>query len=246
MGNKQGKRPLLKAIFVTGTDTGVGKTLITGYLARYLSDKGYSVITQKWIQTGCKRGIPEDIKTHIKLIGRGIGKVKEFLPHVAPYAFKPACSPHLAAKIENKKINAEKIKKSFRFLSKKFDFVIVEGVGGALVPFNERKLVIDIAKELDLPVLVVAGNKLGAINHTLLTIEALNSRKIKIIGAVFNNIGKGEKYILKDNPDIVKRLSGQKVLGILPYGKADGKLYQKFIPIGQEIVKSWIRGLKKT
>lgn len=250
MGNKQGKRPLKKAIFVTGTDTGVGKTVITGYLARYLLERGYSVITQKWIQTGCKNKIPQDIKTHLRLIGKGRGigieNAKKLLTHIAPYVFKLACSPHLAAKIEKKKISAGKIKKSFRVLSEKFDFVIVEGVGGSLVPFNERNLVIEITKELNLPVLIVVGNKLGAINHALLTIEALNSRKIKIIGLVFNNISKGTEYILRDNPGIIGRLAGQKTSGILPYAKLDEKLYQKFIPIGQEILKSWMPGLKKT
>ncbi|MBL7068375.1 MAG: dethiobiotin synthase [Candidatus Omnitrophica bacterium] len=195
----------MRGIFVTGTDTGVGKTVVTGLLARYLSDGGYSVITQKWIETGSK-GFSKDIDMHLKLMGKRRKDIKDFLPHVSPYVFKFASSPHLAAKLERERINKDKIKKSFRVLQKRHDFVIVEGVGGALVPYNEKRLVIDIAKELKLPVIVVAENRLGAINHTLLTIEAIKARKMKVVGVIFNDWrGKTDRKILKDNIRIIKK-----------------------------------------
>lgn len=227
-----------KAVFVAGTDTGVGKTIITGCLAKYLSEKGYRVITQKWIQTGCASVFSSDIKLHLRLMGQDIENIEEFLPDALPYIFRTACSPHLACVIENKKIDENKIIKNFRALSENFDFVIVEGIGGALVPFNKNHLVIDIAKRLDLPVIIVAENKLGAINHTLLTIEALAQRKIKIFGLVFNNIKEKNKYILKDNPKIIKALTKQKIFGILSRQDSYKNLYKSFIPIGRRIVKS--------
>ncbi len=126
-------------------------------------------------------------------------------------------SPHLASRAEGKSISSLKIIKAFKSLSNKFDFVLVEGVGGALVPYDQGHLVIDIVKDLSLPVLVVAQNKLGAINHTLLTIEALRARKLKILGIVFNNVKGENKRILNDNPRIIKALSKDKVIGALPW-----------------------------
>ncbi|MEK7375721.1 MAG: dethiobiotin synthase, partial [Candidatus Margulisiibacteriota bacterium] len=142
-------------------------------------------------------------------------------PLVNPYCFKFASSPHLAARLEKKRINVKKIKSAFRKLSKMFDFVIVEGVGGALVPINENTLVIDIVKQLKIPVLIVAGNKLGCINHTLMTIEVLKKRGIKIAGIIFNNVDKNEKPgILRDNPAIIQNITGINVLGVIPYSKS--------------------------
>lgn len=226
-----------KAVFVTGTDTGAGKTIVTGLLARFLKQKGHSVITQKWIQTG-SAGLSSDIEAHLEIMGLGRDEIRNYLPDVSPYIFKTPCSPHLAGKIEGRRISSERIKRSFKILSGKFDFIIIEGIGGALVPFNERRLVIDIAKELALPILVVAGNKLGAVNHTLLTIEALKNRKMKVLGIIFNNAMDEDKKILADNQRIIQALSGQKILGVLPWMEGYDNLYEKFIPIGNHVLKT--------
>lgn len=228
----------VKAIFVTGTDTGVGKSIVSGCLAKYLQEKGQSVITQKWIQTGCHSlDFSSDIKLHLEVMGRDKKEINNYLRYVAPYIFRPACSAHLASQIQNKRINADKIKKSFQLLSRRFDFVIAEGIGGALVPFNKKRLVIDIARDLNLAVLVVAQNKLGAINHTLLTIEALKARKIRILGIVFNNPKYENPRIIKDNPAIIKALTGQNILGILPWREDRRSLYKDFVPIAKKIFK---------
>lgn len=232
---KSGVNPAAKAVFITGTDTGIGKTVIAGCLARYLSQKGHDVITQKWIQTGCDSLGSSDIAAHLKVMGRKPAAIKGYLPYAAPYIFKPASSPHLACKTENKRISADKVINSFKFLSERFDFIIVEGTGGALVPFTKKRLVIDIVRELDLPVVIVAGNKLGAINHTILTIEALRARKIKILGLIFNDMEKKNSPVLEDNPRIIEALTGQKSFGRLPWEPARKKLYQEFIPIGERI-----------
>ena len=228
----------MKGIFVTGTDTGAGKTIITGLLGRYLLDKGHKVITQKWIQTGCRDGLSGDIKLHLKIMGRKRNYLKGYTGFCSPYTFKVPSSPHLASQLENRRINAEKIIKTFKFLSDRFDFIIVEGIGGALVPFNKKRLVIDIVRDLKLPVLVVAQNKLGAINHTLLTIEALKSRKIEVVGVIFNNIKNENGRIIRDNPVIIKALANQKAFGILPWIEDYEKLYRRFIPIGKKIYKA--------
>lgn len=228
----------MKALFVAGTDTGVGKTVVTSFLAKFLLQEGYNVVTQKWIQTGCHFFDPDsDITMHLKSMGRQRNDFKAYLPHIAPYIFRNPYSPHLASRMENKAINPNRIKKSFSLLSREFDRVIIEGVGGVLVPFTRKCLIIDIVKDLGLPVLLVAQNKIGAINHTLLTIEALRQRKITILGIVFNNLKNEDRNILKDNPAIIKTLSGENIFGVLPWVKSQSKLYEAFVPIAKKILR---------
>lgn len=231
----------MKAIFVTGTDTGVGKTVVTGLLGRYFLERGYNIATQKWVQSG-RTPSGGDIDAHLKFMKKGRDYIKGYLRHMRPYSFKFPSSPHLASSLEGRRINANRIKKSFGALSKRFNFVIVEGIGGALVPFNNKGLIVDIAKDLRLPVLIVVGNRLGAINHTLLTVEAMKARGMRIIGAVFNEqAGSTEEVILADNIAIVRRFTGIKVLGALPRLKARDRLYNKFIPIGKNVMRG-LRG----
>lgn len=226
----------MKSLFICGTDTGVGKTVVTGCLGRYLKERGYSIITQKWIETGSNAiHFSSDIKKHLKIIGLKGDDIKDYLDCICPYIFRLGCSPHLASRIEKRRIKSSKIIKSFNLLATKFDFVIIEGIGGLLVPFNQRELVIDIVKSLNLAVLVVVDNRLGAINHTLLTIEALRQRKIHILGIIFNNLKKENKFILEDNPRIIKVLSKSKIFGRLSRQSSYEKIYQEFIPIGDKI-----------
>ena len=225
----------MRGIFVTGTDTGVGKSVVTGLLGKYLREKGYHVVTQKWIQTGSS--VPADINLHLKIMGMFRGKIKDYRTCVCPYILKLSASPHLAAQAEQRKIHVAKIKKTFKTLFSNFDFVIVEGIGGVLVPLDKQRLVIDIAKELDLSILVVVQNKLGAINHALMTIEVLKNRKMKILGLIFNNLKGQKQLILKDNPEIIKKFTQQRVLGVLPWQNNFNLLYKKFLPITRKI--SW-------
>ena len=207
----------MKSIFVAGTDTEVGKSVVTGALARSLLDAGCRVVTQKWVGTGCSRA-SNDIDVHLKVMGRRRRDFRNYLPLMMPYIFKYPASPHLAARMERRRIDSTRLKECLHALSSDFDFVICEGSGGLLVPLGGKVLLIDVVKELGLPVILVAPNRLGTINHTLLSIEALRARKIKVIGVIFNNISKGEKkIILKDNLEIIERLSGVKVLGELPW-----------------------------
>ena len=120
-------------------------------------------------------------------------------------------------------------------MSDNFDLVVVEGVGGVLVPYDNKNLVIDIARGLKLPVLLVVQNKLGAINHTLLTLEALRKRKFKLLGVIFNNLKKEDPRILKDNVEIIKRFCREKILGVLERQDNINKLQREFEPIGKKI-----------
>jgi len=226
----------MKSIFIAGTDTSVGKTFITGLLGRFFTYKNYRVITQKWVQTGSV-SFSKDIAKHLKLMGLQRTKIREHLKCVCPYILKYPASPDLAAKMENKKINASKIKKCFYILQNNFELVIVEGIGGVLVPLNKNKLVIDVVAELKIPTIVVVANKLGAINHTLLTIEALRRRKIQILGLVFNNYKKTDSKILDGNILSIQHLTKEKILGIIPKIQNKTNLQKVIAPIGRKIIK---------
>jgi len=218
----------MNAIFIAGTDTGVGKTLVTGLLASYLIGKGKSVVTQKWISTGNT----DDIRIHSKIMGLASTENRGL---IVPYSFKFAASPHLAASLERKLINENKIKKAFLVLSRRYDSVIVEGTGGILVPVSRKNLLIDIVEALRLPVILVVHNRLGAINHTLMSIEALQKRGISIIGVVLNNLSKTKKVILDDNQRIIEEISGVTVLGELPRSHNIRMLKDRFKAIGDKI-----------
>ncbi|MCP4649021.1 MAG: dethiobiotin synthase [PVC group bacterium] len=227
----------MTAIFVTGTDTGVGKTIVCGLLGRFAQDQGQRVVTQKWIQTGSKR-FPEDISRHLQIMKRHRQDVRKEISFICPYVFPFAASPHLAATKALKRIDKNKIKQAFCRLQQQYDCVVVEGIGGALVPYNKKRLVIDIARELKLPVLIVVQNKLGAINHTLLTIEAIKKRNMNLIGVVFNTpAGNAQKIIREDNRKIINALTGIKVFGELPYSQNDEVLYSEFRKWGRSIIR---------
>lgn len=227
----------MKAVFITGTDTGVGKTVVTGLLARFLLDKGRSVVTQKFVQTGC-REYSEDISKHLQIMGLKPASIRPYMKDICPYMFKLAASPHLAARQEGRKISAKKLKTSFLILAKRFDFVIVEGTGGALVPYSHKGLLIDVVAALRIPAIIVAENRLGAINHTLLTIEAVKKRKMRLLGIIFtNSAGTQNNIVLRDNPEIIKRLSGETILGILPRSRNIKLLQRRFGPIGRRMHK---------
>ncbi len=232
----------MKAVFVTGTDTEVGKTVVCGLLARYLNEQGLRIVTQKWIQTGSTDDVPEDIAGHLCLMDRDASHIESFRSDVCPYQLELPASAHLASETENCVIDPERIKSSTLNLAQAFDRVIVEGIGGALVPYSREGLVIDMVRALDLPVIIVARNKLGAINHTLLTIEAMLARGLKILGIVFNASEYENARIAQDNPQIVTDLTGQRVLGTLPWTKELYALHDAFTPIGEGIKSAWDQG----
>ena len=189
-------------IFVTGIDTDIGKTYITGLLARYLHKQGHSVITQKIAQTGCV-GISEDILKHRELME--INPLPEDDAGLTcPYVFEPPMSPHLAAKLVKTEIDCTKINAATDELAEKYDFVIIEGVGGLYVPLNDNTTVIDLITERNYPVLLVSSPALGSINHTLMSIELLKQRNINLLGIAYNLHGADNPNITKDSKCIFK------------------------------------------
>ena len=212
---------MFKGIFITGTDTGVGKTYVAENLAAALKRRGIDVGVMKPVETGCRvragRLVPRDTLRLIKA-----ASVRDSVSHVNPYRFQNPVAPLVAAELHKSKIETGKILTTYQTLSEKHDFMIVEGAGGIMVPLSQTYLYLDLAGDIDLPVLIVARPGLGTINHTLLTIAALRARRIPIAGIVINytenkKIGLAEKT----NPSVIESISGVKILGIIPFGSKD-------------------------
>jgi dethiobiotin synthetase len=170
-------------------------------------------------------------------MGRKFNEISDISKLIAPYVFKLPASPHLAAEFERKRIAIHKITGSLKILKQKFDFVIVEGTGGVLVPLDRKVILVDLVRLLDIPVLLVCPNKLGAINQALTAIEALKQKKLKILGIILINMPRQNRAVLEDNPDIIKKFSGVDILGVLPWNKDFRYLYRKFIPAAKKIKK---------
>lgn len=190
-------------LFVTGIDTDIGKTIVTGWYAKKLMQQGASVITQKMIQTGCK-GIAEDLLTHRKI--QGIEFTEEDKNGITcPYVFDYPCSPHLAAKLEQREIDSKKIEKFTALLSEKYDYVLLEGAGGLCVPYNEQQTTLDYIAEREYPVILVTSGKLGSINHTLLSLQVLHSKSIKIHSVVYNLYPKADEIISQETQAFLRQ-----------------------------------------
>lgn len=170
--------------FVSGIDTDVGKSYATGYFASLLNKEGLKTITQKFIQTG-NADISEDIILHRKIMGIKLQEV-DYQKLTMPEIFSYPCSPHLASKIDDRPIDYDKIKDAAKSLLQKYDIVLQEGAGGLMVPLSENYLTIDYVKNNHLPLVFVTSGKLGSINHTLLSFEAIKARNIKVAAIIYN------------------------------------------------------------
>lgn len=171
-------------LFVTGTGTDVGKSWATGWLAREIARAGRRVITQKFIQTG-NRGRSEDIEVHRAIMGVPM-QPRDLDGTTAPLILSYPASPHLAAALDGVEIDWEVPARSARTLAAEYDCVLIEGAGGALVPLAGEMLTADWIAAHAIPAAVVTGGHLGSINHTLLTLEALEARGVEVAAVIYN------------------------------------------------------------
>lgn len=170
--------------FVSGIDTNVGKSYATGFLAHMWNEQGVRTITQKLVQTG-NEDISEDIELHRRLMGVGL-LPEDHEKLTMPEIFSYPCSPHLAAEIDRRPIDFEKIQKATEVLSERFDAVLLEGAGGLMVPLTRELLTIDYVAARHYPLIFVTSGRLGSINHTLLGLEAIRKRGICLHTVAFN------------------------------------------------------------
>ncbi|MGB8227008.1 MAG: dethiobiotin synthase [Sedimentisphaerales bacterium] len=235
--------PKHKGLFITGTDTDVGKTLITGAIAKILSQtcpeqgrrKGKNIGVFKPIATGCKRTKQGLVSKDAKFLAC-CAKSKFSLDVINPVKFKIPAAPFACEKAENRKVDFRKIAAAYKQICKKSDFVIVEGIGGIKVPITKNIDVLALAKAFKLPVIVVARSKLGTINHTLLTIDTIRRAGLLLAGVIINGYDEKTKNIAeKTNAEIINKLGKVKIIATVPF---DNKTNMKKFIIGQKIFKA--------
>ncbi|MGL4853660.1 MAG: dethiobiotin synthase [Lentisphaeria bacterium] len=190
-----------KVYCVTGIDTEVGKTVVTGALARWLKDSGIKVTTQKIAQTGCTL-ISSDIIEHRAMMGESLTQF-DLSKVTCPYVFPKPASPHLSAEECGCKIDLDVITASTDRLLEEYSTVILEGAGGVLVPLTRDVLFLDYVAKQGYDLIIVTTPRLGSVNHTLLTIEAAVRRNISISAVVYNCIGDYDLAIMKDTQSII-------------------------------------------
>ena len=208
----------MTTFFITGIDTDIGKTWATGMAARYLHRQGKKVITQKLVQTGYSDAvcvIPEDILEHRRLMGT-LTSAEDSPTHskngqrngalTCPYIFTYPASPHLAARLENQIIEPEKITRYTAILQRHYDFVLLEGAGGFLVPLTPHLLMADYIEQQQYPIILVTSGRLGSINHTLLTVEAIQRRNLSLACLVFNQYPPQDEIISNDSLALFRQI----------------------------------------
>lgn len=212
---------MTRGIFITGTDTGVGKTYVAAGIAVALKRRGMHVGVMKPAETGCViragKSVPKDALLLMKAAG-----VRDSLSLVNPYRFRKPLAPSVAAALEKKTINLDTIINAYQKLSIRHNFMIIEGAGGIMVPLSQNATYIDLAVSLGLPVMIVARPGLGTINHTLLTVFALREQKIAVAGIVINHADDRKAGLAEStSPAVIEKMSGVKVAGIISYGSKD-------------------------
>ena len=206
-----------KGFFITGTDTGVGKTFVAAGLIRAMIYQGLSVCPMKPAETGCRvskgKLVPEDTVKLMKASG-----ADEPIDLINPYRMRNPLAPSVAAEIEGIIIKKKSVLDAYKKLSNKYDIIIAEGAGGIMVPLYKKYLYLDLVRDLGLPLIIIARPGLGTINHSLLTIEAARTKDIKVLGLVFNHSEKTKTDISqKTNPEIITQIGKVPVLGIIQY-----------------------------
>lgn len=205
-------------IFVTGTDTGVGKTVVSAALAFQMKRQGYTVGVMKPVETGVSNAALAQSDA-VRL--QAIVESDDALGAICPFPFKLPLAPLAAAQAERRQIDPAVIHKVYRLLSRQYEYLVLEGIGGIHVPLAPKIDVLDLMAQMKLPVVVVGRSRLGGINHALLTIEALRRRKIPIAAIVLNQTEPGRSKLdrlqERTTVEILRKKAGVPVLGPLPY-----------------------------
>ncbi len=192
-----------RIIFISGIDTDAGKTYATASYARMLEEAGHSVITQKFIQTGC-RDTSEDIEAHRRLLGTGpLAEDAEGL--TAPVIFTYPASAQLAARLDGREIDLGVIDRASAELARRYDRVLVEGAGGLFVPITDDFFAIDYVASRRLPVVLTTNGRLGSINHTILSLEAIRQRGIQLEAVIYNRFYDSDPVIAADTCAFIGR-----------------------------------------
>lgn len=215
----------MRGFFITGTGTGIGKTAVAAGLAWALRKRGLDVGVMKPFATADKEYSKEYRSRDTSLLAKAAG-VNDGDSEINPFFYPLAASPLMASQILRKPpVNIQKALEALDNLASKHDFVVVEGIGGVMVPLTEKEYVLDFAKQTGLAILIVSQPMLGTLNHTLLTVMACRQFGLDISGIIINKMSKKPSIIEQRTPKVIERQSGIPVIGILPYMK--GTNYRK-------------------
>ncbi|UFS70052.1 dethiobiotin synthase [Geomonas sp. RF6] len=203
-----------RGIFITGTDTGIGKSIVSATLARLLHLSGISVGVMKPVTSGCEEraGALVSLDAGLLCWGAGIPLTSDS----APYLAKAPLAPSVAATLDGITIEPAVIAAAYERLSAQYDFVIVEGAGGLMVPINRSFLMSDLARMLQLPLLVVARPNLGTVNHTLLTTYSASQLGLDVAGVVINRFPAAPDQAEQTAAPLIAELSTAPLLGVFP------------------------------
>ncbi|MGC1274560.1 MAG: dethiobiotin synthase [Planctomycetaceae bacterium] len=205
-------------LFVTGTDTGVGKTFVTAMIAGQLRGDGLTVGAYKPACSGSVETPAGSVWDDVEILHRATGGRCD-RDRICPQRFHAPLAPPVAAKQEGRSVDRDRLREGATWWVDRCDLLLVEGVGGFLCPLTETTTVADLAVELRFPLIVVARATLGTINHTLLTIEAARSRALTVAGVLLNTVvDVGDDASIATNAEEIARRTGVAVLGILPHG----------------------------
>lgn len=206
-----------RGLFITGTDTGVGKTIVAAGLVRALRVRGVEAGAMKPVASGGRRTTQGLVSEDAELLQKAYAPADP-LELINPLCLELPLAPGVAAELAGKKIEMEGVWKAYETLRRRHSFLVVEGVGGLMVPIWEEYLVIDLAREMGFPLLIVARPGLGTINHTLLTIAAARDYGLKIKGFLINGYREEEAGLAeRTNPAQIEKLGKVPLLGVLPY-----------------------------
>ncbi|MDH5660292.1 MAG: dethiobiotin synthase [Gammaproteobacteria bacterium] len=219
----------MSGLFITGTDTEIGKTFVSSILIKIIAEEGYKVIGMKPVASGAKN-VNGILKNDDALSLIQASNVDADYTNVNPYVFEPAVSPHIAAEQAGIEINLDEIKKCFSQLQKKSDVVVVEGVGGWYAPLSTHTTVADLAESLKLPIIIVVGLRLGCLNHALLTVEAIRKSGLSIAGWVANHVEKDFSFAEKNIKTLKEYFNDFPFLGSVYYQtNLNNKLHQQHL-----------------
>lgn len=207
---------LSKGIFITGTDTGVGKTFAAAAIARLLKNRGVNVGVMKPVTSGCIERDNRLVSEDAELLAWGAG-LAEVNPDNATYLLKAPLAPSEAASRDGIRIDLSAIRQAYQRLAQQHDFVIVEGAGGLMVPLAGGLLIADLITHLQLPALVVTRPNLGTINHTLLTTFSAKQMGISVTGVIINNYPAEPDDAEAYAPHMLGSLAGAPILGVFPH-----------------------------
>ena len=217
---------IMAGFFITGTDTGVGKTVVTACLLALLGKRGLDVGVMKPLETGVDAECSSSANSDAKFLMESAA-IEDNLAEVCPVRLKPAASPYQAARIENQAIDIDEILSAFKTLSERHPWMLVEGIGGLLTPIHRDYLVVDLIRDMGLPVILVCRYQLGTLNHSLLALDHLKRRQLEVRGVIFNQTGELNP-VETEQPALLKELSKTHLLGGVPF--IEGLSTESFTP----------------